>query len=120
MNRPLAQYLASPPPVHQPRHLQATQPQQLTRRLDEVTVARLVERYQAGETATALATEYDVSKTALLELLRSSGVMLRRQPLSAARVEHARRLRAQGLLYREIGERLGVHKDTVPRALLGL
>lgn len=64
----------------------------LRRRLSPETVVELVERYQNGGHGTALSKEYGISKSVLISLLRSEGVVLRRQPLSNAAKKHAIRL----------------------------
>jgi uncharacterized protein (DUF433 family) len=43
--------------------------------------ADIIRRYGAGEAAQALAEDYDISRNAVLNLLRRNNVVVRRQPL---------------------------------------
>jgi hypothetical protein len=92
--------------------------QRIERRLGPDVIPQLVAEYTAGQSGAALARRYKISKTAVLELLAKAGVIRPRNVMTDEMIATARRLREQGLFYREIGARLGVHKDTVRRALI--
>lgn len=53
------------------------------RRLRPGAIARLVERYEAGEHTPALSQEFGISRSSLCALLRSEGMALRRRPIDA-------------------------------------
>lgn len=87
-------------------------------RLPASTKAEIVARYEAGETSTALAAEYGVAKSTVLNLLRTSGAAVRRQPLTPEQVSEAVRLYESGLSLSEVAERLQVNQETMRMAIL--
>jgi transposase len=119
LNQALKEYLASELRVRRRTSVHLRRPQKIERRLRADVTPQLIAEYTAGESAAALARRYKVSKTAVLELVAKAGVVRNRNVMTPEMVVAARTLREQGLLYREIGARLGVHKDTVRRALQG-
>lgn len=54
----------------------------LKKRLDYKTIASIVQRHGAGESARSLAKEFGVAATALTRLLRTQGATIRRQRVS--------------------------------------
>ena len=75
--------------------------------------------YLAGKSAREVAKDLDVSKTAVLDLLRSAGIepRPRRRGLTPAQVDEAIELYSAGWLLREIGELHTVSRDCVRLAL---
>jgi len=117
LNRTLRKYLASDLPVRTRTSVHLRKQQRIERRLGPDVTAQLVAEYTNGQSAAALARRYKISKTAVLALVAKTGVIRHRNVMTIEMIATARRQREQGLLYREIGERLGVHKETVRRAL---
>jgi DNA-binding transcriptional regulator LsrR (DeoR family) len=94
-------------------------PSSLSRRLDKEVVAEIGRAYEAGATSTALAQEFGLSRTGVLNLLRGSGVKVRtRRALTEPEVDTAERRYGEGWILREIGDELGVSRDCVRLALL--
>ena len=60
---------------------EAPRPHAVGRRLGPESCADIMRRYAAGESAKALAEDYDVARNAVMNLLRNNGVVVRRQPL---------------------------------------
>ena len=118
LNHTLKKYLTSDLPVRARTNVHLRKQQRIERRLGPDAIAQLVAEYTAGQSAAALARRYMISKTAVLELVAKAGVIRHRSVMTIEMINTARRLRERSLLYREIGARLGVHKDTVRRALL--
>jgi hypothetical protein len=54
----------------------------LSARLGEAVVLEIIRRYEAGDSATALAKEHDASPSALLNLMRSRKVVIRERGVS--------------------------------------
>lgn len=88
-----------------------------TRLSDEARVA-VIERYEAGETSTALAEAYGVAKSTILGILRANSVVVRRQPLTPEQVSEATRLYNSGLSLSQVAGRLRVNQETMRVALL--
>ncbi|MEV8359182.1 hypothetical protein [Microbacterium sp. NPDC076895] len=80
--------------------------------------AAVIERYEAGETSTALAEAYGVAKSTILGILRTNSVVVRRQPLTPEQVSEAARLYNSGLSLSQVAERLRVNQETMRVALL--
>lgn len=89
----------------------------IRRRLTPHTIAELVARYKAGEHTPALSREYGISKTGLLELLRTEGVPLRRQAITPEDAEKAVRLYESGLTIKQVVEQVGYSYGTIRRVL---
>ncbi|WP_336855932.1 helix-turn-helix domain-containing protein [Sinomonas albida] len=81
-------------------------------RLGPATLDKLVERYKAGESTNDLAAEYNISKSSLLRLLDTRGIQRRKQGLTPATERQVLKLRAQGLIIRDIAKQVGVSYDT--------
>ncbi|WP_157163599.1 hypothetical protein [Nocardia aobensis] len=65
-------------------------------RLPRRTVDELVQAYRDGATTLELAARYDISKTAVLNLLIREGVTRRHQPLTDADIDHLENLYLAG------------------------
>lgn len=108
-------------PVHQPNRaddeITPGQPFKLNQRLKPAIVAEIVARYQAGETSTAVAAAYGLSKGSVIRLLRDAGVPIRRQGLTDDQTTEAAHLYESGLSLARIGEHFDVDHGTVWRAL---
>ena len=89
-----------------------------TRLSDEARTA-VIERYEAGETSTALAEAFGVAKSTILGILRANSVVVRRQPLTAEQVSEAARLYESGLSLSEVADRLHVNQETMRVAIIG-
>lgn len=87
-------------------------------RLSDADRAAVATRYEAGETSTALATDYGVAKSTILGILRSSCVVVRRQPLTSEQVSEAARLYKSGLSLSQVARRLQVNQETMRVAIL--
>jgi hypothetical protein len=79
-------------------------------------VAEVVERYQAGETANALAQLFDVHRTTIVRHVEAAGVLTRYRILAESDIDEARRLYEQGWSLARLGERFGVAARTVLNA----
>lgn len=79
----------------------------------------MIERYEAGETSTALAEAYGVAKSTILGILRANSVVVRRQPLTPEQVSEAARLYNSGLSLSQVAERLKVNQETMRVAIMG-
>jgi DNA invertase Pin-like site-specific DNA recombinase len=90
----------------------------IDRRLGSEKVAAIITAYKNGATARSIATEHNVSHTALVQLLRDAGVPIRRQPLTGVQIQQARDLRAQGLSIAKTATELGLARESIRRALL--
>lgn len=88
-------------------------------RLSDEARAAVIERYEAGETTTALAQAYGVAKSTILGIVRANSVVLRRQPLTAKQVSEAARLYNSGLSLSQVAERLKVNQETMRVAIMG-
>ncbi|WP_442921809.1 helix-turn-helix domain-containing protein [Microbacterium sp. ZOR0019] len=88
-------------------------------RLSDADRAAVVTRYEAGETSTALASEYGVAKSTILGILRANAVVVRRQPLTPEQVSEAARLYGSGLSLSQVATQLDVNQETTRVAILG-
>ncbi|WP_433020624.1 helix-turn-helix domain-containing protein [Kribbella sp. CA-294648] len=86
-------------------------------RLDEQTVLKMVELYQAGSSSRRVGELFGVSKKSVLDALRSAGVVLRLPRMSEADASEAERLYSTGLSLAEVGKRLGRDHSTIYKAL---
>lgn len=93
-------------------------PRLLRRRLDPALVAEIVEKYRSGATTPSLCTEYLISNGGLLNLLRTEGVQLRRQPLSDQQVREAVALYGNGKSLAAIAVHFDVSYNGVRQALM--
>jgi hypothetical protein len=95
----------------------ASQPFKLLQRLGEERCAEIVERYEGGETAQVLADEFGVAKSALLILLRSRSVVVRRRSLTDEQVSHLAREYTSGKTIAQLETATGIPHGTIQRAL---
>ena len=79
----------------------------------------IVARYKAGETTTALAREYAISHSSILRLFKQRGVQTRVRGLTPEKEREVLRLRAQGLIIREVAKQVGCSYDGVRVFLSG-
>jgi hypothetical protein len=89
---------------------------QKQRRLGAEEVSEVLKRYQAGETANALARAFDVHRTTIVRHLADARVATRYRILSDADLVEAHRLYEQGLSLARVGEHFGVATRTVLNA----
>lgn len=61
---------------------------------------------------------YNLSKTAVLKVLRDNGVKLRRQPLTTEQVDKAKRLYESGLTIAKVADCLDASYETTRLALI--
>jgi hypothetical protein len=77
-------------------------------RLNPADIDAMAADYMAGgQSIYDLAAKYGVHRVTVSRHLRSRGLELGRQPLNEAEVRRAKELRAKGLTFKAIGERLG-------------
>jgi hypothetical protein len=93
-------------------------PFKLSQRLAPEAFTQMATRYEAGESAKALAAEFGISRASLMLRLQAAGVEIRRQRLGVQEIEEATRLYASGLSLAKIGVRFGVDHTTLRRQLL--
>jgi hypothetical protein len=86
--------------------------------LSQSELDELLARYARGVGTNELAKQFELHRGVVNQHLKRSGVLRPREALTEAPVQEAIRLRAEGLLFREAGERFGAHKDTVRRTLI--
>ena len=85
-------------------------------RLTDSQRSEVARRYEAGESANALAAEFGVHRTTIVNALRSAGVEARYRIMADDDVDEARRLYESGLSLVEVGNRFGVAARTVLNA----
>jgi len=73
----------------------------------------VLQRYQAGETANALATAFKVHRTTIMRHLKVAAVSTRYRILSDGDVAEARRMYEQGWSLARLGEHFGVASRTI-------
>ena len=94
----------------------ASAPRRWTR-LSHAERARVVERYEAGEMSTALATEFGVAKTTILAILREANVVRRRQSLTPQQVADATAHYERGCSLSQVAAKMSLKQDTIRLAL---
>ncbi|WP_431779122.1 helix-turn-helix domain-containing protein [Microbacterium aurantiacum] len=87
-------------------------------RLNAEQQAAAVTRYSNGETSTALAEEYGVTKSTISRILREARVVVRRQPMTPEQVSEAAQLYEAGLSLSQVPKRLEVNQETMRTAIL--
>ena len=88
-------------------------PRQKQRRLTSEEIERVVERYQAGESANLLAAELGVHRTTIVGHLKRRGVSTRYKIIAEADLAEAVRLYEEGWSLARVGEQFGVSAHTV-------
>jgi hypothetical protein len=89
---------------------------QKQRRLAADELAEVVARYEAGETANALAQLFDVHRTTIVRHVEAAGALTRYRILSERDVAEGRRLYEQGWSLARLGQHFGVATRTVLNA----
>ena len=100
-----------------PSEPSAFQIHRLSARLTAEQIADVVRRYEAGESARALAAEYGVATSALIRLLRERHVVVRRQTITSEQEELMTRDYEAGMTVAEIKDKHGISHGAVLRAL---
>ncbi|SIS15083.1 hypothetical protein SAMN05880568_3119 [Microbacterium sp. RURRCA19A] len=77
----------------------------------------VAQRYEAGETSIALASEYGVAKSTILSVLREANVVVRRQSLTPEQVSQAAALYESGRSLSQVAAQLSLKQDTIRLAL---
>ena len=75
----------------------------------------MAEQYRNGKTVYELAPIFGIARQTVGIILRRHGVDTSRRKLDKSDRTEIERLRAEGLSYERIGERLGIHGGTVWR-----
>ncbi|MGW5515652.1 hypothetical protein [Nocardia africana] len=96
---------------------QAQPARNIQRRLPRHTIDQLVHAYQEGATAPELAARYDISKTAVLNLLSRESVTRRHQPLTETDVDHLENLYLAGYSLASCSRVTGTPASTIKDAL---
>lgn len=86
-------------------------------RLSAPTKKVIAERYVAGETSVALAREFRVAKSTVLNLLREQNVAVRRQPMTPDQVAKAQELYELGHSLSQLSSTMAIPQDTIRLAL---
>lgn len=89
----------------------------LAQRLGSEMVTRVVDRYRAGESATALAKEHEVAVSALLRLLRENDVVIRERGRSVEQDALLGQDYIAGATVAELEMKHGISHASVVRAL---
>lgn len=92
-------------------------PYRIGQRLGQERCDEIVRRYESGETARALADEFGVAKSALLNLFRRNNVVVRRRALTDEQVAELARDYQTGKTLSELEAETGVPHGTIQRAL---
>jgi DNA-binding CsgD family transcriptional regulator len=85
------------------------------RRLSEAEVEEMAALYLDGKTVYELAPIFGIARQTVGIILRRHGVDTSRQKLDESNRHEIERLRAEGMSYERIGERLGIQGGTVWR-----
>jgi hypothetical protein len=75
--------------------------------------SEIVRLYLAGESASALAPEFGVHVSTLVEHLRRAGIVVRQRVIVRIDIDEAARLYASGLSLSRVGTALGVSAGTI-------
>jgi Mor family transcriptional regulator len=97
------------PPAHQVHRLSG--------RLEQNQIEEIVRRYEAGESARSLASEFEIAPSALLRLLRERNVVVRRQVVTSDQEQLMARDYEAGMTVVELKEKHGLSHGAVLRAL---
>lgn len=87
-------------------------------RLSDEARNEVAVRYEAGNTTTQLASDYGVSKSTIVGILRERNVVVRRQALRPEQVSDAAQLYAEGLPLSQVAARLRVNQETMRVAII--
>ncbi|WP_420898072.1 helix-turn-helix domain-containing protein [Cryobacterium lyxosi] len=89
----------------------------LSSRLSAQQIKDIVRRYEAGESARTLASEFGVAPSALLRLLRERNVVVRQQVVTPEQDETMARDYEAGMTMAELEEKHGLSHGAMLRAL---
>ncbi len=89
----------------------------LSSRLTPEQIVDVVRRYEAGESARALAAEFGVASSALIRLLRERRVVVRRQTVTPEQEDLMVRDYKAGMTVAEIKDKHGISHGAVLRSL---
>ena len=89
----------------------------LTKRLDVSARQDIIRRYQAGESATSIARDYDVAPSALLNLLRAECVVVRQRTVTAEQAERMKQEYESGTTVAALSDRHRLSRGAVLRTL---
>ncbi|MFZ1062008.1 MAG: hypothetical protein WAN30_00865 [Acidimicrobiales bacterium] len=92
---------------------------QRQRRLTEVQVAEMAEKYKAGATVYELAAEFGCHRLTVAERLKKSGISMRGQSPTSEEIDAMVKLHASGISPVEIGKQIGFCANTVRNSLRG-
>jgi DNA-directed RNA polymerase specialized sigma24 family protein len=95
----------------------ANTPRKAPKRLSAEINAQIVADYQSGMKATDVARKHGINEWTVRHRLRRSGVPLRPISMNEDEIELTFVLRAQGLSYERIAERVGFSEGTVRNVL---
>jgi hypothetical protein len=90
----------------------------VTRRIGQDRIGRLVEDYRGGVTTIELMDRFGLSKTSVVHLLEAHGVTLRRQPLSEDEVAEVAALYERGSSLTAVQRGVDAARETIRRALI--
>ena len=111
----------NPEPRRRPRKSatpeQAKPARNIQRRLPRHTIDQLIQTYREGATTLELATRYDISKTAVLNLLSREDVTRRHQPLTDADIDHLENLYLAGHSLASCSRLTGTPASTIKDAI---
>jgi predicted transcriptional regulator len=85
----------------------------LQHRLNEVTIAEPMTRYEAGMTGLQLAAEFDTSKASVMKLLRQRGIVIRQSRFTDAEQADIVRLFREGVTQFKIATRLERDRSSI-------
>lgn len=103
-------------PTWEGRSHEERQPRQRQRRLRAAEQEEVVERYRSGETVSALADAFDITRQTVSKILDRHDVPRRYRILADSDLAEASQLCKEGLSLADIGERLGINAGTVLNA----
>ena len=92
-------------------------PRSLKRRFSRQEIEEIVSRYKAGDSTPKLCRELGLSKSGILQLLRTEGVAMRKQAITTAGAKRAAHLYEDGMSITEIVEQIGYSYSTVRKSL---
>lgn len=81
-------------------------------------LSQIAQEYVDGATSTGLCRTYQLSKSAVLKILKDAGVDMRMRPLTGEQIQAGRALYESGLSLSRAASQMGVPQDTLRRALL--
>jgi hypothetical protein len=89
----------------------------LSARLSAEQIENVVLRYESGESARSLASDFDVATSALIRLLRERNVVVRRQTITPEQEQMMARDYESGMTVAELKDKHGISHGAVLRAL---